>query len=140
MTRARKPIANDGMSFLQLMPFPAANPWNWWALAAPQNALRATAHTLNATLQAWRIGADSMRALVREQQDMLMAMMDASTASAYDAAPQQDNAPEHAPANTEADFVTPMLEVTRAYSRAGRAFIVAQRQSMRAFTGAEKPH
>lgn len=139
MTRARKPAANDGMSFLQLMPFPAANPWNWWALAAPQNAVRATAHTLKATLQAWRIGADSMRALVREQQDMLMSMMDASTAPAEDAAPDQAEADQPL-ANTEADFVTPMLEVTRAYSRAGKAFIVAQRQSMRAFTGAEKPH
>jgi hypothetical protein len=30
--------------------------------------------------------------------------------------------------------------VTRAYGRMGKAFIVAQRDTMRAFTDAEKPH
>ena len=40
---------------------------------------------------------------------------------------------DHAEA-TAALLVRPMMEVTRAYSRVGRAFIVAQRDTMRAFT------
>jgi hypothetical protein len=142
MTRARKlntPV-NDGMNLLQVMPFPAFNPWNWWALAAPQNAWRASLHTTQLVLQMWRVSADGMRALVREQQDAMLAMAREPLTATAEA---EIEAPAEAADEIEAqaaDFVTPMLDVTRAYGRAGKAFIVAQRNTMRAFAGAAKPH
>lgn len=144
MARARKlnsPV-NDGMNLLQLMPFPAFNPWNWWALAAPQNAWRASLHTTQMTLQIWRASADSMRALLREQQDAMLAMTQGSVADEAETEAEDEAVSEaaHDTSAQAADFVTPMLDVTRAYGRAGKAFIVAQRNTMRAFTNAAKPH
>jgi hypothetical protein len=144
MAQSRKTaLAADGMAGLQMIPFPALNPWNWWALARPNVATRTALYGATATLQAWRIGADGMRAMVRAQQDSLLAMW------APGEAPNEPNPPQasadaveskqepHAAAPT---FVTPMLEATRAYGQIGKAFIVAQRDTMRAFSEAGKPH
>lgn len=140
MVRTRKAanLASDGMAWLQVMPFPALNPWNWWALAAPKNSMLASLKGAQATLQAWRSGSDSMRALMRAQQDALLAMLVAPAASEDESSSDAD-APAESRADA-ADFVTPMLDVTRAYGRAGKAFIIAQRDTLRAFTQTEKPH
>lgn len=142
MTRAKKAsLAADGMAQLPMAPFPAFNPWNWWALMTPANALAATLHNTNACLQAWRNGADCMRAMLREQQDAALALISAQPAKdaqADDALP--NGAAETAAPAEAADFVTPMVEATRAYGRVGRAFIVAQRNSLRAFTKAADLH
>jgi hypothetical protein len=145
MAQSRKTaLAADGMAGLQMMPFPALNPWNWWALARPNVATRTALYGASAALQAWRIGADGMRAVVRAQQDSLLAMWAPSeTPNEPDAA--KDRA-DHGAAKEESDappastFVAPMLEATRVYGRIGKAFIVAQRDTMRAFTEAGKPH
>lgn len=141
MTRTRKSanLASDGMAWLQVMPFPALNPLNWWALAAPKNSMLASLKGAQATLQAWRSNSDSMRAILRTQQDVLLAMWDAPPGS-EEPSPETDAAAESAPRSDAADFVTPMLDFTRAYGRVGKAFITAQRDTMRAFTQAEKPH
>lgn len=134
MSRARKtaPTAN-GMNWLEILP-PALSPWNWWGapLAAFQNT--------HAMLAAWRSSADSMRAAVREQQDAFCALCEATLARQSKSEPEAANTDA---ANDEdkveiADFVTPMMEASRAYGRVGRAFIVAQRNSMRAFTRADQ--
>jgi hypothetical protein len=129
------------MSWISLMPFPAFNPLNWWALANPANAMRASLHTTQATLDAWRAGSDGLRAMVRAQQDAALSIIGPK---AEDGAVQTATAPESLEeADSEAvaaRFVSPMVEVTRAYGRMGKAFIVAQRDTMRAFTDAEKPH
>lgn len=142
MARTRKPasLASDGMAWLQVMPFPALNPLNWWALTTPQNSVLASLKGAQATLQAWRSSSDSMRAMMRAQQDALLAMWDAPEAAGDEASSEADTAAEGAPRTEAADFVTPMLDVTRAYGRVGKAFIIAQRDTMRAFTRAEKPH
>ncbi len=138
---ARAPKSNspgpDGMSWIALMPFPAFNPLNWWALANPANAFAANMHATRAALDAWRAGADGMRMLLRAQQDAMLAL--AETEKAEPAAQDGAAAPaEDTIVSTE--FVRPMLEVTRAYGQMGRAFIVAQRDTMRAFTEAGKAH
>lgn len=145
MARARKSsLAADGMGLLQVMPFPALNPWNWWALAAPRNAMLAGMHNCHAALQAWRVGADCMRAAVREQQDAMLALWETPPASEpeheAEAAPADVAAANGAHKAEAADFMTPMLEATRAYGRVGKAFIVAQRNTMRAFAETGKPH
>ena len=136
MSRARKtaPTAS-GMNWLEILP-PALSPWNWWGapLAAVQNT--------HAMLDAWRSSADSMRAAVRSQQDAFCALCEASLSRASETKPEAANADA---ANDEAkaevaDFVTPMMEASRAYGRVGRAFIVAQRNSMRAFTRTDQPN
>jgi hypothetical protein len=145
MSRARKPAETpDGMSWIALMPFPAFNPLNWWALATPEHALKASLHNTRLALDAWRAGADGMRAMLRTQQDTLLSMAAAPVAEREEAggearADDAQAAADDAPA-AAADFVRPMLEVTRAYGRVGKAFIVAQRDTMRAFTEAGKPH
>jgi hypothetical protein len=131
----------DGMSLVTLMPFPALNPLNWWALAHPANAMRAAMHTTRLALDTWRAGADGMRALVRAQQDSLLNIAAARPASAKAPEPTPEKAAERQDAEAAAAvFVSPMLEVTRAYGRVGKAFIVAQRDTMRAFADAGKPH
>lgn len=139
MARAPKTATtpHDGMSWIALMPFPALNPLNWWALATPTNALKASLHHTHMALDAWRAGADGWRSMVRAQQDAWMGLIEH---------PEPDANPEP-PENTAdaqaaaVEFVRPMLEVTRAYGRVGKAFIVAQRDTMRAFTQtADKPH
>lgn len=139
-TRKSANLASDGMAWLQVMPFPALNPLNWWALAAPKNSMLASLKGAQATLEAWRSSSDSLRAMLRAQQDALLAMWDAPAASEDEASTEGDTAAESAPRPDAADFVTPMLDVTRAYGRVGKAFIIAQRDTMRAFTHAEKPH
>ncbi len=142
MARTRKAanLASDGMAWLQVAPFPALNPWNWWALTAPKNSMLASLKGAQATLQAWRRSTDSMRAMIRAQQDALIAMLDAPAASEDEPSSESHTAAESAPRADAADFVTPMLDVSRAYGRVGKAFIIAQRDTMRAFTRAEKPH
>lgn len=144
MAQSRKTaLAADGMAGLQMMPFPALNPWNWWALARPSVATHAALYGASATMQAWRIGADGMRAVVRAQQDGLLAIWAPSEASNEPVAPEasaqrmETQRESAAPASTS---VAPMLEATRAYGRIGKAFIVAQRDTLRAFTEASKPH
>lgn len=138
MSRARKitPTAS-GMNWLEILP-PALSPWNWWGapLAAFQNT--------HAMMAAWRSSADSMRAAMREQQDAFCALCEASLTRPSEAEPETaDTGASNGKAEVEvevADFVTPMLEASRAYGRVGRAFIVAQRNSLRAFTRTEHPH
>ncbi len=136
MSRAHKtaPTAN-GMNWLEILP-PALSPWNWWGapLAAFQNT--------HAMMAAWRSSADSMRAAMREQQDAFCALCEASLArpSETEPAAADANAASDETKPEIADFVTPMVEASRAYGRVGRAFIVAQRNSMRAFTRADRPN
>jgi len=143
MSRARKAGESyaDGMSWIGLAPFPAFNPLNWWALANPANAMQASLHATRMGVEAWRATADGMRAALRAQQDAMLAFAD-SAAPASEAAPTEtaQAAKEHDSAAAGAAFVAPMLEVTRAYGQMGKAFIVAQRDTMRAFTEAGKPH
>jgi hypothetical protein len=135
------------MTWLALMPFPALTPLNWWALTSPRNALLASLNTTRVAIDAWRAGADGMRAMLRLQQDealkMLEAQMQAQDAEAEvaeaEAAPSEASADE-ASDQAAAMLVRPMMEVTRAYGRVGRAFIVAQRDTMRAFVQPPKPH
>lgn len=145
MTNARKAGSSvpDGMSFVTLTPFPALNPLNWWALAHPANALSATLHHTHMALCAWRAGADGVRAMVRAQQDALLALTTERRAEPAEAAAEQAPAPtaeDVDSAAVAAEFARPMLEMTRAYGQVGRAFIVAQRDTMRAFAEAGKPH
>ncbi len=144
MTRARKSnsLAGDGMASLALMPFPALNPWNWWALAAPQNSMLASMHTAQAMLQAYRNSADGMRALMRVQQDTLLSMLEAPLHTSGEGEAAEAEAPangvEKSGESQASLFVAPMLEATRAYGRVGKAFIVAQRDSLRAFAPAQR--
>lgn len=135
---------NDGMTWLALMPFPAFNPLNWWALTSPHNAALATLHTTRVAMDAWRAGADGMRAMVRMQQDEMLKMIEAplhERAEDADASAEAADArPDEQAEATAALLVRPMMEVTRAYGRVGRAFIVAQRDTMRAFAQPEQQH
>lgn len=136
MSRARKTVsAANGMNWLEIMP-PALSPWNWWGapLAAFQNT--------HALLSAWRASADSMREAMRQQQDTFCAICEASLARREEAKPEAPAA--KAESNEDdgeaADFMTPMLEAGRAYGRVGRAFIAAQRNTLRAFTQTGRPN
>lgn len=149
MARGPKPAAsaNDGMSWLALMPFPAFTPLNWWALTTPRNAMLATLSNTRLALDAWRAGADGLRAMARLQQDealkLLAAPIDASKgedAEAAQAETQRGDGAEEASEAAATFLVRPMVEATRAYSRVGRAFIVAQRDTLRAWTQTERPH
>jgi hypothetical protein len=143
MTRTRKTtsLAGDGMAWLQVAPFPALNPWNWWALSTPMHSMSASLKGAQAMLQAWRVGSDSLRVMARAHQDAVLALWDRP------AEPDEQSAPVDAETTTKtnsgaeaADFVAPMLDVTRAYGRVGKAFIAAQRDTMRAFAYPGKPH
>ncbi len=150
MARGRKAAdsPNDGMSWLALMPFPAFTPLNWWALATPRNALLASLNNARLALDAWRAGADGLRAMARLQQDELLRMVEAPLEAEQPEAANLDGESvpepvkdEQADASVAASLlVQPMIEVTRAYGRVGRAFIVAQRDTMRAFAPPSKPH
>jgi hypothetical protein len=136
------------MSWLALMPFPAFTPLNWWALATPRNALLASLNNARLALDAWRAGADGLRAMARLQQDELLRMVEAPLEAEQPEAANLDGESvpepvkdEQADASVAASLlVQPMIEVTRAYGRVGRAFIVAQRDTMRAFAPPSKPH
>lgn len=136
---------NDGMTWLPLMPFPAFNPLNWWALTSPRNMMLASLNSTRIALDAWRAGADGFRAVMRLQQDEMIKMAEAR----YEAPAEQADAEtataeteaEHEAASLVAPLFNPMLEATRAYGRVGKAFIVAQRDTMRAFAPeSTKPH
>lgn len=139
-TREAANLAGDGMAWLQVMPFPALNPLNWWVLATPKISMLASLKGAQATLQAWRSSSDGMRAMLRAQQEALLAMWAAPNAPEGEPSSETKATAESAPRSGAADFVTPMLDVTRAYGRVGKAFIIAQRDTMRAFTQTEKPH
>lgn len=138
MTRARKTnTPNDGMALLQLMPFPAFNPLNWGALGSPRNAVLASLHTTRLAFDAWRASADSMRAMMRLQQDEWLRLLEVRMDASANGARHAENvaAPEGEPSvDPLPPLFNPVMEATRAYGRVGRAFIVAQRDTMRAFT------
>jgi hypothetical protein len=143
MARVNKTAnSNDGMNLLTVMPFPAFNPLNWWALATPRNAALASLTHARLALDAWRAGADGMRAMVRAQQDEMLKMLDPQLDEAAEsAATDETPATEAADADTATTlFVRPMIEATRAYGLVGRAFIVAQRDTLRAFAPESKAH
>ena len=144
MPRARKsPLVNDGMNLLQVMPFPAFNPWNWWALTAPRNAALAARSGAQAAVQAWRCSADALRTTLRAQQDAIVTALSATLVESEPASAPEDGAVEAEGEERQAEsaaFVAPMLAATRAYSTMGKAFIIAQRDTLRAFSGAGKPH
>ncbi len=150
MARGRKAAdsPNDGMSWLALMPFPAFTPLNWWALTTPRNALLASLNNTRLALDAWRAGADGLRAMARLQQDELLRMVEAPleaeqqpAAANLDGKPAPEAVVDDQPDSSAAALlVQPMIEVTRAYGRVGRAFIVAQRDTMRAFAPPSNPH
>jgi hypothetical protein len=136
---------NDGMTWLPLMPFPAFNPLNWWALTSPRNLLLASLNNARIALDAYRASADGLRAVVRLQQDEMIKMAEARYAAPVEQAEGAEApAPEAQPEAASAAFVhpmfDPMMEATRAYGRVGKAFIVAQRDTMRALTETAKPH
>jgi hypothetical protein len=137
------------MTWLALMPFPAFNPLNWWALSTPRNIMLASLNNARLAADAWRAGADGLRAIVRLQQDEALKALEAQfeardeeadTEAVEAAAPGAEIAADEASEQTAALLVRPMIEVTRAYGRVGRAFIVAQRDTMRAFAQTPKPH
>lgn len=129
----------NGMSMLTVMPFPAFNPLNWWALASPRNAMLASVHTARLALDAWRAGADSVRAMMRLQQDEVLKLLQAETEGPETAAEEAEHEAEVEDSEAAAAlFVQPMIEATRAYGRVGKAFIVAQRDSLRAFAPAQR--
>jgi hypothetical protein len=127
--------SNDGMSWFAVAPFPAFNPLNWWALASPRNALLASLNNTRVALDAWRAASDGMRAIVRLQQDEALRMLAPTEADERPANGADKTAEEKADASAAAAslLVQPMIEATRAYGRVGRAFIVAQRDTIRAF-------
>lgn len=132
--------SNDGMSWLALMPFPAWNPLNWWALASPRNAMLASITNTRIALDAWRAGADGMRAMLRLQQDEALKSLGVSIET-NETAEAGEKEPEEAAIEAATPLlVRPMIEATRAYNRMGRAFIVAQRDTLRAFSADAKPH
>ncbi|MGQ0532288.1 MAG: hypothetical protein ACT4OF_06310 [Caulobacteraceae bacterium] len=153
MARGPKAVEtpNDGMSWLALAPFPAFNPLNWWALTTPRNFWLASLNNTRLALDAWRAGADGVRAMMRLQQDEMLSALEAPLERRADGAEAVDGdgaaAATEAAKDAEADanaaasmLVQPMIEATRAYGRVGRAFIVAQRDTMRAFAQSSKPH
>ncbi len=146
MARKAADSPNDGMTWLPLMPFPAFNPLNWWALTSPRNIMLASLNTTRIALDAWRASTDGMRAVMRLQQDELIKMAETRFEAPAEqaesaAAPQAEGESTPAPASFVSPMFDPMLEATRAYGRVGKAFIVAQRDTMRAFTqDAAKPH
>ncbi|MGD9981554.1 MAG: hypothetical protein AB7H66_02875 [Hyphomonadaceae bacterium] len=141
MARAKSANSNDGMSWLALMPFPQFTPLNWWALATPRNAMLASLSTTKLALDAWRAGADGLRAMARLQQDEMLRMLEAPMQEAAERAEASaETADEQQAETTAALLVRPMVEATRAYGRVGRAFIVAQRDTLRAFAPPEQPH
>lgn len=131
----------DGMSWLALAPFPAWNPLNWWALASPRNAMLASITNTEIALDAWRAAADSMRALMRLQQDDVLKSlhMPFEKNEGAETAPSKED-DEAADDDVAPFLVRPMIEATRAYNRMGRAFIVAQRDTLRALAPETKPH
>lgn len=142
MTRASKAKQTQpvGMSWLALMPFPAFNPLNWQALALPRNAMLASLTTTRLALDVWRAGSDSCRTLLRQQQDELLKMFDAAEAiEAPESSEARMEVEDQEAKRATAAFVQPMVEATRAYGRVGRAFIVAQRDTLRAFSPAPEP-
>lgn len=147
MARENKTTAsNGGMSWLTLMPFPAFNPLNWGALASSHNATLAALHNTRLALDAWRAASDGMRAMMRLQQDELLKILgDAEVPAARkEAEPAESDATAndaHDADTAAAMFVQPMIEATRAYGQVGKAFIVAQRDTLRAFARQqEAPH
>jgi hypothetical protein len=84
--------------------------------------------------------ADSLRALVRLQQDEALRALSAQIERRAENLEEVETG-EPAEEVVEAPFfVQPMIEATRAYSRVGRAFIVAQRDTLRAFAPREEAH
>ncbi len=147
MARARKAadIRDSGLGWLFLGPFQAFSPLNLAAWAAPSHALPATIEQAQLMLAAWRANTDCLRALIRLHQDETLRLMqaplyleDQAQAAAAEPAPAETRE-EDAPAAAATLLMQPMLEATRAYGRVGRAFIVAQRDTMRAFAP-PKPH
>lgn len=132
--------SNDGMGMVALMPFPAFNMLNWGALALPRNAMLASMHNAQLMLDAWRTSADCVRAMTRLQQDEMLQWLqtpvNAATKEAEDAGESAEDAQQKVQAEAEttaALLMQPVIEATRAYGQVGRAFIVAQRDTMRAF-------
>lgn len=146
MARKAADSPNDGMTWLTLMPFPAFNPLNWWALTSPRNIMLASLNTTRIALDAWRASTDGLRAVMRLQQDEMIKMAETRYETPVEQAESEAAAPEGQTeaATTSAAFVhpmfDPMMEATRAYGRVGKAFIVAQRDTMRALTDTTKPH
>ena len=136
---------NDGMTWLALMPFPAFTPLNWWALATPRNATLAMLNTTRVALDAWRAGTDGLRAMARLQQNEMLKFLETSLETSEEAALATERQAADASADDASEAATtllvrPMVEATRAYSRVGRAFIVAQRDTLRAWSQTEQPH
>jgi len=129
------------MGWLALMPFPAFNPLNWSALTNPRNMMLASLNNAQLALDAWRVGTDSLRALVRLQQDEALRMLQLPLGGEEAGESQPATHPEpEAEADAAPFYVRPMLEATRAYNQVGRAFIVAQRESLRALAREQQQH
>jgi len=141
MARERKLDSTTG-NLAWLMPHPAFNPLNWWMLSAQRAAMLASMTNTRRAIEVWRAGADTYRALIRQQQDETLRILDGQ--QSLNAAPEEAAADaqtlDQSETQTAALLVQPMVEMTRAYGRVGRAFIVAQRDTMRALTESEKPH
>jgi hypothetical protein len=133
MAREEKTFSGDGASFLALMPFPALNPMNYWAPS--RTAMLLSLKNAQAALEAWRASSDCLRAMMRKQQDEMLALLAGATEAGEDAKGAQngDDGKERDGQAAAAMFVQPMLDATRAYGQVGKAFITAQRDTMRAF-------
>lgn len=104
---------------LQVMPFPALNPWNWGALG-PAQMLAASLSASRFALDTWRISADACRAAMREQQDLVLAAFNARlTDSTVQAAEPK-----------LADVMTPLLEATRCYADVGKAIMASNQEAL----------
>jgi hypothetical protein len=140
MTRAGKPTNTPaGINGVPGMPLAAFNPWNWLALMTPSTSSLAALKVAESALQAWRANSDAMRAALRARQDSWLAQLETPLTREAEA-PSEETQANGVIEAEQVDFVTPMLDVTRAYGRVGKAFIVAQRDTLRAFTQADKPH
>jgi hypothetical protein len=133
MAREEKTNSGDGASFLGLMPLPALNPMNYWAPS--RTAMLLSLKNAQAALEAWRASSDCLRAMMRKQQDEMLALFAAEADAGEDAKEVQrgDDDKDRDRQAAASMFVQPMLEATRAYGQVGKAFITAQRDTMRAF-------
>lgn len=108
---------------LQVMPFPALNPWNWGTLG-PAQMLGAGLSAGRFALDAWRISADAYRAAMREQQDLMLAAFNARLTEGA----EHVNASAGEPRIT--DIMKPLLEATRCYADVGNAIIASNQEAM----------
>lgn len=130
MSTASQSPASDGMSGLQLMPFPALNPWNWGALNSARMAL-ASLEGARFCVNTWRATLDAMQHAIREQDDLALEQM-ASQLRALDHKTGQ-SAPNGGETSSPASIVLQM------WLSAGDLALQSQRNALRLLAHAPAP-